>query len=268
MKPDNSMSYLKYKYSLFSVTKLTHTFALLADGDKYAKIITETFQNGGELMNISENILAHSLRNVYFLTGTACGGKTTMAKELSKRHGFIHYSDNWQEDNYRVWQSIIDEKYQKNSLKRMQIDWEAYFSRSVEEFLADKNDNHGSAEYLEFSIIELIKLSQGNKVVADIWAPISLIAEISDYNRIACLLAPGELIIRDYYTRDDHKEFTECIKSLKDPEKKFKTQNELFKIQAKEMAEDAKKYNLFSIMRNEFSTVESTLKILEEHFKL
>ena len=58
-------------------------------------------------MNIANNILKHSLKNVYFFVGTACGGKTTMAKALSQKHGFIHFNDNWHEDNFKVWQSIL-----------------------------------------------------------------------------------------------------------------------------------------------------------------
>ena len=220
-------------------------------------------------MNIAENIMKHSLQNVYFLVGTACGGKTTMAKAISKKYGYIHFNDNWNEENCKVYDSIKNEKYQPNSTKRKEIDWEKYFSRSVEEFLTDKNDNHGTNEYLQFSIIELIKLSYNNKVIADVWIDdFDFLTEISDYNRIACLLAPGELIIRDYYERDDHKDFTECIQSLKDPEKKFETQNELFRIGAREIAENAKKYNLFSIMRTEESTIENTLSLLEKHFRL
>ena len=220
-------------------------------------------------MNIAENILKHSLQNVYFLVGTACGGKTTMGREIAKKHGYIYYSDNWNEDIFKVWQSIINEKYQPNSTKRKKIDWEAYFSKSVEEFLADQKDNHGGSEYVAFSIIELVKLSQNNKVIADVWIDdFEFLLEISDRSRIACLLAPGELIIRDYYQRDDHKDFTECIKSLKDPEKKFETQNELFRIGAKKIAEEAKKYNLFSIMRDENSTVENTMLLLEKYFQL
>ena len=220
-------------------------------------------------MDIANNILKYSLQNVYFLVGTACGGKTTMANALSKKYGFSHFNDNWHEENFKIWQSIIDEKYQPDSAKRNEIDWEIYFSRSVEEFLADKNNNHGSYEYLDFSIIELIKLSQSDKIIADIWIEdFNLLTEISDYNRIACLLAPGEFIIRDYYQREDHREFTECIKSLKNPEKKFETQNELFKIGAIKTAEEAQKYNLFSITRSEDSTVENTLQLLERHFLL
>jgi hypothetical protein len=192
-----------------------------------------------------------------------------MAKELSKKHGFIHFNDNWHEPNWKVWESIIDEKYQPHLAKREETDWEEYFSRSVEEFLADKKDNRGIDEPLQFSIIELIKLSQNNKVIADVWIEdFQFLTEISEHNRIACLLAPGELIIRDYYQREDHIEFTNCIKSLKDPEKKFETQNELFRIGAREMVEKAQKYGLFSIMRTEESTVEKTLKLLENHFDL
>jgi len=220
-------------------------------------------------MNIAENILKHSLQNVYFFVGTACGGKTTMSRELSNKHGFIHFNDNWNEDNFKVWQSIINEKYQPNSTSRRKMDWEAHFSRTAEEILADKNDHHGSNEYVQFSIVELIKLSQNNKIMADIWIEDwQLLSEISDYNRIACMLAPGELIIRDYYQREDHKDFTDFIQTLKDPEKKFETQNELFRLGAIEMAQKAKEYDFFTIMRTEYSTIEGTLKQLEEHFKL
>ena len=42
-------------------------------------------------MNIAENILKHSLQNVYFLAGTALAGKTTMTALLSKKHNLIPY---------------------------------------------------------------------------------------------------------------------------------------------------------------------------------
>jgi adenylate kinase family enzyme len=222
-------------------------------------------------MNIANNILKRSLQNVYFFVGTACGGKTTMCRELSKKYGFVHFNDNWNEPNWKEWESIIDERYQPYSYNgRKPEDNEVYFSRSVEEFLADKKNTHAAnMESIAFSIIEIIKLSQNNKVLADIWIEdFEFLSEISEYNRIACLLAPGELIIRDYYSRDDHMDFTKCIQSLKDPDKKFETQNELFKIHAKDTAEQAKKHNLFTVMRSEESTIGNTLALLENHFRL
>jgi len=220
-------------------------------------------------MNIANNILKNSLQNVFFLTGTSCGGKTTMAREISKKYGFIHFNDNWHEDCYTTWRSIVDEKYQPHATKRKEIiDWEACFGRSVEEFLADSEGINESDEFLEFVIIELIKSSQNNKVIADVCIPIPLLVELSEYNRIACLLAPAELTIRDHYGRDDHKEFIECIMSLKEPEKKLETQNELFRLGAQKAFDDVEKHNLFSIVRSDESTVEGTLGILEKHFNL
>ena len=218
-------------------------------------------------MNIAENILKHNLENVLFLVGSACGGKTTMAREIAKKHGLIYIDEYWKSDK---WSSdIVDPHYQPNASSRKKIDWEAYFGRSVEEFLADQKDNHGNDEYLQFLIVELIKAATNNKIITDIWiTDYDFLLEISDRSRVACLLAPGDLIVRDYYDREEHMAFTNCIKSLKDPDKKFATQNELFRIGALEEEAKAKKYELFTIMRNENSTIDGTLKMLEQHFGL
>ena len=221
-------------------------------------------------MNIANNLLKHALQNVYFLVGTACGGKTTMAQELSRRYGLACFIDNWTEPPHALWQSLINPKYQPNATARREIDWEAYFSRSVAEFLADKNDNHGAVEYLEFAILELVRLSAGQKVVADVWfdaRDLGFLLDISDPGRIACLLAPGELIIRDYYTRADHANFTNCIRGLKNPEQKFETQNELFRLGASDFADAAKAHGLFTLTRSETSTVDEYARLLSAHFK-
>lgn len=221
-------------------------------------------------MNIAENILKHNLRNVYFLNGTALAGKTTMAEALSKKYGFYHFNDNWHEERFEVYRSICNEKYQPQSTKKKETtDWEAYFSRSVEEFMADNGDYGEYDEYIEFMIVELIKLSQDKKVIADVGIPLKLLTEISDYDRIACLLASPKLVTcENYGKREDHREFLECIMSLKEPKKKIAVQDELFRINVEKTYNDVRKYNLFNIVRTKESTVENTLKMLEMHFKL
>ena len=219
-------------------------------------------------MNIANNILKNSLKNVYFLAGPAMAGKTTMSGAFKEKYGFIHFNDNWHEDSFQIWTSLIDEKYQKKAFARGKLSNEEYFDRTVEEFLAD-DDYMGYNEYLEFAIIELVKLSQNNKVVADVGFPLDLLVEISDYNRIACLLVTPCLVTCETYgKREDHREFLDCILTLKDPEKKIAVQDELFRIGSEKAIEEAEKYNLFSITRTENSTIEKTLKLLEEHFQL
>jgi len=219
-------------------------------------------------MIIANNILKHSLQNVFFLSGTAMAGKTTMANALKEKYGFIHFNDNWHEDNFKEWTSICDKEYQIKTTRRNALTNEEYFDRTVDEFLAE-GDYNGYSEYLEYAIIELIKLSQKSRVVADVDVPLGLLTKISVFNRIACMLvSPGLITCESYGRREDHKEFLECILALKEPEKKIAVQDELFRIHAEKAFIEARKYKLFSIVRSENSTVEDTLKMLEEHFQL
>jgi len=82
-------------------------------------------------------------------------------------------------------------------------------------------------------------------------------------------LALPELVTCEYYgQREDHREFAECILSLKEPEKKIATQNELFRIGVERVYDEVHQYSLFSIIRDHESTVEKTMKMLEAHFGL
>lgn len=46
-------------------------------------------------MHIENNILRYYLRNVYFITGTAYAGKSTMVKMLSEKYGMIACGENY-----------------------------------------------------------------------------------------------------------------------------------------------------------------------------
>ncbi len=221
-------------------------------------------------MRIAENILRHSLQNVLFLAGTPCGGKTTAAKLLSEKYGLYHFNDNWHEPSFRVYRSICDEAYQPMSTKKKETtDWEAFFGRSVEVFLADEDGYGEYDEYIEYAVIELIKLSQTQKVIADVCAPLALLTQISRRERIACLLAAPELVTcRAYGQREDHKEFLSCLLSLKDPEKKIAVQDELFRISVEKTYAEVHRYGLFHIVRTADSTPQNTLRLLEAHFRL
>jgi len=223
-----------------------------------------------EVMNIAKNILKHNLKNVYFLAGTPLAGKTTMARVLAEKHDLIYFSEDWYTDSFKLFRSLCDERYQPYSAKKEKTtDWEAHFGKSLEEFLADDSASKGNDEYIEFAIIELIKLSQERKVITDIVIPIPLVAEISDYGRIACLMASPELITcENYGSRDSHKAFLDCLKSLKEPEKKIAIQDELFRIRAERTYKEVYQKQLFTIIRTKDSAVENTLQLLEQHFSL
>ena len=227
-------------------------------------------------MNIANNILKHSLQNVYFLTGTMLAGKTTMSKALAEKHGFFWFDYNHNGEPFKKWKSLCDEKYQplqiardKRHNKQGNYNWDAHFARPAEEIIAENSGRSQNDEFLEFVMIELIKLSQSNRVVIDYCASMDLLLEISDYKRIACLLtAPHLVTFTNYGSRDDHKDHYEWLMSLNESEKKMAKQDEIFKINTERTFEEARKYNLFSIVRTEKSTIDGTLELLEEHFML
>ena len=227
-------------------------------------------------MNIANNILKHSLKNVYFLAGTTLAGKTTMAKVFVEKYGFTFFNEDWYTDSFKKFRSICDDKFQPLSTKKTKMtpaDLEAHYSRSIDEFLADDNANRGvrsaNDEYVEFAIIELIKMSQNNKVITDVLVPIPLLTELADYNRVACMLAAPALVnCANYGARESHKAYLDMLLGLKEPEKKIAVQDELFRIGVEKTYEEVRQHNLFSIVRDENSTVENTLKILERHFGL
>ena len=46
-------------------------------------------------LKIENNILKHYLRNVYFITGTAYAGKSTMVKMLAERYDMVFCGENY-----------------------------------------------------------------------------------------------------------------------------------------------------------------------------
>ncbi|MDD4142263.1 MAG: hypothetical protein PHR20_05680 [Bacteroidales bacterium] len=216
-------------------------------------------------MNISENILKHNLKNVYFLTGTACSGKTTMCKALADKHGFIFFNSNHRTDDFISWAELCDIQYQKVSAQKT-TDWEYFFNRPTKEYL-EWLEQVG-AEHLEYALIEIIKLAQTNTIITDLGISIDLLKQISSFDRIACLFTTPELVVRDFYERDDHKDIYECIMSLKNPQQSLENNKEVLKTSCLQITDEILRSSLYCIKRDENSTVEKTLALLEKHFKL
>jgi hypothetical protein len=222
-------------------------------------------------MNISEDILRFNLQNVYFLFGTACGGKTTMAKAISEKYGFAHFNDNYHEENFKHYQAIMDERH-KGSVEYTEsadYDWERHFNRPPEEYNRSLEESY--RDYIEYAIIEIIKLAQAGTVVADIGLhgiSADFLGRIAPRGRIACLLAPPELIVKDYYERADHRDIYEAIMRLREPDRALRNMNETLKYGARAVIDDVMRSGLFHIMRDEASTVEDALRRLERHFGL
>lgn len=213
-------------------------------------------------MNISDNILKEQLKNVYFLSGGAYGGKTTMAKLIEKKYGFARYR---QGDHYNEHVTFAKREFQP----AMCIDrsnWHEFFARSPKQYGQWMRDD--LAEQSEFAIIDLIKLSQNQKVIADVGISPDVLRRISDDSRVILLFAPEEMTRKHYFDREDKQDVYQFILSFPDGDKLLKNVVEALHFNSAEVRRSYYDSGFYCIERREDDTIEKTLKKIEKHFNL
>ena len=140
-------------------------------------------------MKIENNILKYYLRNVYFITGTAYAGKSTMVKMLAEKYDMICCGENYHSavsDIVAVPEVQPDLCYMKSI-----TDWKEFVTRTPEEY--ERWIFSVGREAAEFEVAELISLPKDKKVIVDTNIPCSILKKVSDYNHVAIMLSPRNL---------------------------------------------------------------------------
>jgi len=112
-------------------------------------------------MHIADNIIRHHLRNMYFLAGTACGGKTTMSRALAEKHGLPLYRELMNREEH---QQYIASEYQPGLAQQFE-DWNAYFNRPPAEYAAWLRGT--LADDFPMVVMDLIAHNFGQPLVVD-----------------------------------------------------------------------------------------------------
>lgn len=220
-------------------------------------------------MKIENNIIKHYLKNVYFITGTAYAGKSTMVKMIAERYDMVFCGENY---HSMVSDIVATPELQPDScyIKNL-ADWKDFVMRSPEEY---NRWIHGvSEEAAEFEVAELISLSKDKKVIVDTNIPVELLKEISDYSHIAIMLAPQSMSVERFFDRNDpEKQFIlSVIKNCENSDAVMENYKQgLALINSKENYERYANSGLFTIVRqeNEIDTKEEVCDALAKHFGL
>jgi hypothetical protein len=214
-------------------------------------------------LNIPNNILKHYLRNVYFFCGTACGGKTTISKAFAEKHGLF-----WLDEDTlnRQMANIAEAEHQPAWCSRP-TDWEVYFNRPYKEYHQWLSDCGN--EMLPMELLELIQLSANRQVAVDMYnMPLQMVMGLTEPDRIVFLVTTPERVVRDYYDRPGHREIYDCIMGLRDPKAALANCNKMLAYGNQLFLDELYQSGLFYIMRDEDSTIEKTLALVEQHFGL
>lgn len=220
-------------------------------------------------MKIENNILKHYLKNVYFITGTAYAGKSTMVKMLSEKYDMIFCGENYHSE---VSDIVADPVIQPDLCYMKTIkDWKEFVTRTPEEY--ERWIFGVGREAAEFEVAELIAISRDKKVIVDTNIPIDVLREISDYNHVVVMLSPQSMSVERFFDRSDpEKQFLlSVIDSCEDSEAVMKNYKEgLARINSKERYDECANSGFYTIVRedNGKDTRQEVCEKIAKHFGL
>jgi len=214
-------------------------------------------------LKIANNIIKEHLKNVYFLCGGAYGGKTTMAKLLEEKHGFVRYRQGDHSDEYA--KLATKEEQPAMSFDRS-ADWHGYFAQPPRQY-ADWMQAE-LREEAEFTIADLLSIPKDKKVIVDGIIPLDILKEISDYDHVFLLFAPDEMKRAHYFDRADKDEIYQFILSFPDGNELLNNVIEALNI---DNISERQKFIDSGFMykeRTDGDTIKETLTVIEKHFGL
>ena len=220
-------------------------------------------------MKIENNILKYYLKNVYFITGTAYAGKSTMVKMLAERYDMISCGE-----NYHSFVSDIvatpDVQPDICYLKSL-TDWREFVTRSPEEY--ERWIFSVGREASEFEIAELISISRDRRVIVDTNIPLDILKEISDYYHVAVMLSPQSMSVERFFDRSDPEKLflLNVIESCDDTKAVMENYRRgLALINSKKHYDEFVNSGFFTVVRkdNGKDTREEVCDVIAKHFGL
>lgn len=213
-------------------------------------------------MIFQDNVIKEYLKNVYFITGTPCGGKTTISRELANRHNLVVYDI----DEMFEYHKRISSPDSQPSMNQSFKDADEFFGRTIEEYKKWLIDN--TREQLDFVLLDLIRLSQNQIVLCDCHLTVEEAAKFTEPSRVVFLIKEPSNLVDDYCNRPDHQGFRDFINSASDTSKAKAVCNATLQSLNEKRCEQIKNSDYFWLERNEQSTVEDTVRKVEQHFNV
>lgn len=228
----------------------------------YGQNTKKLFNKGDFVMIFQDNVMKEYLKNVYFITGTPCGGKTTLSHALAQKYGFELFDIDERFEEHKKISDPLFQPAMNTSFKSA----DEFFGRTVEEYKNWLLKN--TREQLEFVLLDLIRLSENKRVLCDCHLTVAQALAFSEPARVVFLIKDPSNLVDEYGNRPDHQGFFQYLNSATDIEKAKQTVNTtLYELNA-DRIEEIKRSPFFWIERTTDSTVEDTVASVEKHFCL
>ncbi|MBR3141939.1 MAG: hypothetical protein IKF09_02185 [Clostridiales bacterium] len=201
--------------------------------------------------------------NAYFIIGTSYAGKSTMVKELAKKHNGIACEENYH-DNYPG--ELDPKEFPCLTYTRDLEDWHDFIRRTPQEY---KDWIDGAKR--ECGVLELRMLpdicSQGKPVFADTNISIEDLRRIAPQNHTVVLLSDPQISIHRFFDRPDpEKQFLyKLMLEEPEPEKALENYRKGLELICSQESYDELLNSGFSVIhRDENRSIEQTVELVEK----
>lgn len=206
-------------------------------------------------------------KNVYFITGTAYAGKSTMVKMLSQKYNGILCEENYQD---RKLNELDKEKFPALTYTRDLEDFRHFIRRTPDEYEEWINQVNIECTIIELQILEELQ-NDDRLIFVDTNIPPHILKEISDEDHVLIMLADPYISVARFFERSDReKQFLyQLLLSESDPAAAMENFRECLKrVNNERIYNDFLNSGFKVIIRDDNRTIEETLKLVEQAFEL
>ena len=205
--------------------------------------------------------------NVYFVIGTSYAGKSTIVKNLAKKHNGIALEENYHDEKLP---ELDSNEFPNLTYTRDLKDWHEFIRRTPDEYVSWINNVKKECETVELQIFEELLNKpevQGKKIFVDTNICIETLHRISDNKHVLVMLSDPEIGITRFFDRPDpEKQFLyQLMMEEPDPQAALDNYREILtRICSKESYEELENSGFKVIYRDENRTQEETVLLAEE----
>ena len=209
------------------------------------------------------------LRNVYFVIGTSYAGKSTVVKNLAKKHHGIALEENYHDVKLP---ELDSREFPNLTYTRDLQDWHEFIRRTPDEYVTWLENVKKECEIVELQILEELLASPeaaGKKIFVDTNICIETLHRISDTQHVLVMLADPEIGIHRFFDRPDpEKQFLYRL-MLEEPDPQAALDNYreiLTRVMSKESYDELLNSRFKVLFRDEDRSQEETAALAEEIF--
>ncbi len=210
-----------------------------------------------------------NLGNVYFVIGTSYAGKSTLVKNLAKKHHGIALEENYHDAKLP---ELDSREFPNLTYTRDLKDWHDFIRRTPDEYVTWLENVKKECETVELKILEELledPEAREKKIFVDTNICIETLRRISDTRHVLVMLADPEIGIHRFFDRPDpEKQFLyRLMLEEKDPQAALDNYREILtRVCSRESYDALKNAGFPVIFRDENRSREETVLLAEGIF--